>query len=125
MKPSLLFAVAALALGLSGPALAGDCSGSITTGGTAQNAPNTAATPHRLGLIIANIDATSGSGEVMWISFTGTATPGAAGSYPLAAPTATTYAGAGTFTAPPGFGVTGALSVVAATTGHKWSCTWW
>ena len=73
------------------------------------------------GFVIANTDTT----EVMWISFTGTATAGAAGSYPLAPATATTFSGLSSFSSPFGFGMNTALSVVAATSGHKFSCTRW
>jgi len=100
-----------------------DCSGAITTGGTAQNAFAANANIH--GFTISNIDNTSGSGEPIWISFTGTAATGAAGSYPLAVGAATSFSGVGTFTTPIGFGSNKALSVIAATTGHKFSCTWW
>lgn len=96
-----------------------DCSGSITTGGTAQNAFTASATRH--GFTIVNFDTT----EPLWVSFTGTAVANTVGSYPIAAATATTFAGAGSFTSPLGFGMSTALSVVAATTGHKWSCTTW
>lgn len=96
-----------------------DCSGSITTGGTAQNAFTASATRH--GFTIVNFDTT----EPLWISFTGTATASTPGSYPLAAATATTFTGAGSYTSPIGLGMSTALSVVATTTGHKWSCTSW
>jgi hypothetical protein len=96
-----------------------DCSGTITTGGTAQNAFTATATKH--GFTILNFDTT----EPMWISFTTTAAANTVASYPVPAATATTFAGAGQYTTPPGFGMNTALSVVAATTGHKWSCTWW
>lgn len=96
-----------------------DCSGTVTTGGTAQNAFAASSTRH--GFTIVNLDTT----EPMWISFTGTATANTVGSYPIQAATATTFAGAGSYTSPIGFGMSTALSVVAATTGHKWSCTWW
>ena len=100
-----------------------NCSGTITSGGTAQNAFAAQTTLH--GFVIKNIDASAGSGEPLWISFTGTATADTAGSYPLAAPTATTFASGESFSAPVGFALNHALSVVAATTGHKWSCTLW
>lgn len=100
-----------------------DCSSTITTGGTAQNAFAAQTTLH--GFTIMNIDAAAGSGEPLWISFTGTATAATAGSYPLQAPAATTFATSGSFTAQLGMGTGHALSVVAATTGHKYSCTWW
>lgn len=100
-----------------------DCSGTITTGGTAQAAIAAQTTLH--GFTIANIDASAGSGEPLNISFTGTAAANTAGSYPLAAPTATTFAGLTSFTAPPGFGTNHAVSIIGTTTGHKFSCTWW
>lgn len=96
-----------------------DCSGAIATGGTAQNALATSST--RRGATIANLDTT----EPMWISFTGTAVAGAVGSYPLSAPTATTFAGLSSYTTPLGFGFNTALSVIAATSTHKFSCTAW
>jgi hypothetical protein len=96
-----------------------DCSGTVTSGGTAQNAFTAQTTLH--GFTIANIDTT----EPLWISFTTTAAAAGSGSYPLPAATATTYAGFGSFTAPPGFGLNHALSVIAATTSHKFTCTWW
>lgn len=96
-----------------------DCSGSVTTGGTAQNALAATATVH--GLTIMNIDTT----EPLWISFTTTAAASTAGSFPLQAAAATTFATPGSFTTPNGFGTNHALSVIAATTGHKWSCTYW
>lgn len=96
-----------------------DCSGTVTAGGTAQNAFAASATRH--GFTIVNIDTT----EPLWISFTGTAAASTSGSYPIAAATATTFASAGSFTSPIGLGMSTALSVVAATTGHKWSCTTW
>jgi hypothetical protein len=96
-----------------------DCSGTVASGGTAQNAFTAQTTLH--GFTIANIDTT----EPLWISFTTTAAASGAGSYPLPAATATTFAGFGSFTAPPGFGLNHALSVIAATTSHKFTCTWW
>jgi hypothetical protein len=96
-----------------------DCSATVVTGGTAVNAFTAQATLH--GFTILNDD----TSEVMWISFTTTAAASTAGSYPLAPATATSFAGASSFTSPPGFGTNHALSVVAATNGHKFSCTWW
>jgi hypothetical protein len=95
-----------------------DCSGTIAAGGTAQNAI-TASNNGRNGFVISNIDAT----EVMWISFTGTAAAAGLGSYPLAPATATTFAQLSSFYS--GVGYNTALSVVAATTGHKFTCTRW
>ncbi len=95
------------------------CSSTITTGGTAQNAFAAQTALH--GFTIVNIDTT----EPLWISFTTTAVASGTDSYPLPAATASTFAGAGSFTSPPGFGLNHALSVVAATSAHKYSCTWW
>jgi hypothetical protein len=100
-----------------------DCSISLTTGGTAQNIIAANVALH--GFTIANIDPTTGSGEPVWMSFTTTAAAGATQSYPLAAPTATTFAGLSSYTTPLGFGVNHAISVIAATTNHKISCTYW
>jgi hypothetical protein len=98
-----------------------DCSGTIATGGTAQNAFTAQTTLH--GFHIENIDASAGSGEPMWINETGTAAAATVGSDPLPAPSATTFTGMGSY-----YTVNGnnhAVSIVAATTGHKYSCKWW
>ncbi len=100
-----------------------DCSGTITAGGTAQNAFTAQTTLH--GFTVANIDSTTGSGEPLWISFTTTAAASTAASYPLSAPTATSFTGLASYSSPPGFGMNTALSIIGATTGHKFSCTWW
>lgn len=99
-----------------------DCSGTVVTGGTAVNAFTAQTTLH--GFTIFNYD-TAHNDEVLWISFTTTAAALTAGSYPVPAPTATSFAGGGSFTSPPGMGSNHALSVVAATSGHAFSCTWW
>jgi hypothetical protein len=96
-----------------------DCSGTIATGATAQNAFTANAGRH--GFTIANIDTT----EPLWISFTTTAAASGTGSYPLAPADATTFANLSSFTSPPGMGINTALSVVAATTSHKFTCTVW
>lgn len=121
--------IAALWLCVATPALAQqssqqnvtptDCSGTITTGGTAQNAHSASFTLR--GMTLANID----TSEVLWYSITGTAAAGGLGSFPLAPATATTFVGLATFTTPFGLGYNTALSVVAATTAHKFSCTRW
>jgi hypothetical protein len=95
------------------------CSATVTTGGTPVNAFTAQTTLH--GFTIANIDTT----EVMWISLTGTAAASGTDSYPLAPATATTFANLSSFTSPLGMGTNHALSVVAATSTHKFSCTWW
>jgi len=102
-----------------------DCSGTIGTGGTAQNAFAALTTVH--GFQLANVDSTAGSGEPLAYSINNAAAVGAAGSYVLPAPTATTYANANTtvYYAPVGLGTGHALSVNAATAGHKFSCTRW
>lgn len=114
----LLMATAAQAQQVASNVAPIDCSGAIVEGGTAQNAH--AAQPNLHGVVVANVDTT----EVMWISFTGTAAASAAGSFPLAPATATTFAGLSAFS-PAGLGYNTALSVVAATTGHKFSCMRW
>jgi hypothetical protein len=100
-----------------------DCSGTIATAATAQTVIASSATLH--GFIIANIDAVTGTGEPLWMSFTTTAGIASAASYPLPAPSTTTYAGMGSFTAPLGFGLNHAVSVIASTVAHKFSCTYW
>lgn len=94
-----------------------DCSAAITTGGTAQNA--FAASSGRQGFQIQNLD----TSEPLWISFTGTAVANAIGSFALAAATSTTLQNGGSYYT--AFGYNTALSVVAATTSHKFSCTRW
>jgi hypothetical protein len=96
-----------------------DCSGSIAVAATAQNAFTASAT--RRGFTIVNNDVT----EPLWIAFNGTATIGGVGSYPLAAGASGSFAGAGSFTSPVGFGMNTALSVIATTGSHKYTCTWW
>ena len=101
-----------------------DCSTTVTVGGTAQVLITAQTALH--GFTVANIDATSGSGEPLWVSFTGTAAASTAASYPLAPPTSSTsFAGMGSYTTPVGFGMNHAVSILGATTGHKISCTWW
>ncbi len=100
-----------------------DCSGTITSGGAAQSAIAANATLH--GFTIANIDASAGSGEPLWISFTTTAAASTAASYPLSAPTATSFSGMSSYSTPFGFGTNHAVSIIGATTGHKFSCTYW
>jgi hypothetical protein len=131
MKKLLLAAVAALSLGIctaqadftqaptADNMTPASCSGTITTGGTAQNALSASTVIH--GFTIANLDTT----EVMWINFVGTAAASTTDSFPLAPATATTFANLPSYTTPVGFGSNHAVSVVAATTGHKFSCVWW
>lgn len=95
------------------------CGGTVTAGGTAQNAFTAQSTLR--GMMIANID----TSEVMWISFTSTAAAADTQSYPLPPGAATTFAGFGSYSSQFGFGVNTALSVIAATTGHKFTCTRW
>lgn len=95
----------------------GDCSTTITTGGTAQ--VMLAAKTNRKGFQVLNFDTT----EPLWISFTGTATANAIGSYPIPAATASTFAGAGSYYSNIGFNTN--ISIIGATTGHKFSCTNW
>lgn len=95
-----------------------DMSGTITVGGTAQTISSMLAT--RQGFLIQNIDTTN-TGEALWVRFDGNAaaieTPG---SFGLAA---------GQSIAFPGGSIQGAcinpISVIAATTGHKFSAIEW
>lgn len=95
-----------------------DCSGTVTSGGTAQNAISASATIH--GYEIVNIDTTA---ECLNISKTGTAAANTAGSACLAPATSTTTGGS--YNTPLGAGFNTNLSVIAATTGHKFTCTRW
>lgn len=95
------------------------CSGTIATGGTAQNAITAGATLH--GFTIANID----TSEVLWINFIGTAAASGTDSFPLAPATATTFAALSSYTTPVGAGYNTNLSVIAATSAHKFSCSKW
>lgn len=100
-----------------------DCSGTITSGGLAQVAIAAQTSLH--GLVIKNIDATHPSGgEPLWFSFTGTAAPGAAGSYSLAAPTPVSFTGGESFSSPTFAGFNHAISIYGGTTSHAFTCTW-
>ncbi len=100
-----------------------NCSGTIANG----NSPQTVIAPSATirGFSIGNIDPTTGGGEPLCISFSGPATCGSPGSWPLGAPAPTSLAGMGSYTTPAGFGPNAGLSVVAATAGHAFSCTQW
>ncbi len=100
-----------------------DCSGTVANGGAPQIVIAASSTIH--GFSIGNIDATTGGGEPVWISFSGPATAGAPGSYPLGAPATPSYSGMGTYTTPAGFGPNAGVSIVAFTTAHAYSCTTW
>ncbi len=97
-----------------------NCSGTITAGGTAQNAFASSAVRH--GFILQDIpDAVAD--EAMWISFTGTSAANIEGSYSLNPGTFASSIAGGSVFIPVGFNT--ALSIVSATTGKKFSCTWW
>lgn len=95
-----------------------DCSGTVASGGTAQGIFASAKTDLH-GFVIMNIDTSEG----MWMSFTGTAAASTAGSYFLQQASST--AQGGSYTAQVGAGFNINPSVIAATTAHKYSCTWW
>jgi hypothetical protein len=99
------------------------CSVALTTGGTAQNI--IAASSSLNGFTIANIDALTGSGEPIWVSFVGTAQSGTLDSFPLTAPSTPSFAGMSSYTTPANFRTNHAVSVVAATNGHRVSCVQW
>lgn len=92
------------------------CSVTVTTGGTAQNLFTGATNVQQV--IIMDIDTAKTEG--IWISLTGTAAPNTVDSYFIPPYSATS--GAGSFSLPSGLHPT-AISVYAATTGHKVSCT--
>lgn len=94
-----------------------DCSGTITTGGTAQTI--IPATTGVSGFYIVNLDTT----EPLWLNIGGAATAGNQGSAPIVAGAATTYSGTGSFYS--GYGYNAIVSVLAATTGHKFTCKRW
>lgn len=96
-----------------------DCSAALTTGFTAQNLITAGATLH--GVTVMDIDTAKTEG--IWVSFTGTASANTIGSYYIPPYNATS--GAGSYSSPMGFGFNGNLSAVAATSGHKVSCTKW
>ena len=97
------------------------CSGTITSGGAAQAAIASGTVIH--GFTIANIDPSAGSGEPLWFSLTTTAAANT--DFPLSPPSATSFANLASYTTPFGFGTSLGVSVFAATTGHKFSCTYW
>lgn len=105
-----------------------DCSGTITTGGTSQylipaTAPNVNPVTKIRGFMIMNVDTTS---EGLCINFNGSigsATCSTAGYYFLQPATST--AAGGSYSAQIGFGTNKNPTIVAATTGHKFSCTYW
>lgn len=91
------------------------CAGTAT--GTAANALASSATRH--GGWISNI-----SGDVLWISWTGTATVGGANnSTPLPPMGSSGVVAGGSFTYPAGAGLNNALSVVSAGTSSPYTCT--
>lgn len=88
-----------------------DGSGTITTGGTAQTLFS-GSTPSN-GFLISNPD----SSEALWISLHGTAAANANGSICIPA--------LGTFTTPASLKPSHAVSIVGATTGHKFTAEEW
>jgi len=98
-----------------------NCSGTVVTASTAVTP--IAAQKAQHGFYLQNMDSTQ---EGLWWSVTGVAAVGATGSFVLAAGTATNWQNAGSVTfLSPAFPTGGALSVVALTAGHKFSCLYW
>lgn len=89
------------------PATLADASGAIAAGGTAQNAA--AANLVRRGFLLQNLDAS----EELYVRLTGASVIGGAGSFVL-----------GPYASLQGVG-TGAISVIATTTAHKFSLVEW
>lgn len=101
---------------VTAPALAADCSGTITTGGTAQTV---FASGNVRALMLMN-----NSANLMCVSFSGNpatiaGTNCGAGSYALPPGSATTAGGS--FTNPANITIS-SLSVITATTGDRFSC---
>jgi hypothetical protein len=97
--------------------IATDYSGTITAGGTAQLLMPLNSARH--GWSIQNIDGVN-TGEAIWYSLTGTAQINLPGSYSLAAGQSIAFPG--------GYGqglTSNAISIIAATTGHKFTATSW
>lgn len=106
--------IAALCL-LSLPAVAADCSGTITNGGTAQTI---------FTAVVRRIVVMNNSANLMCIAWNGATasiagTNCAAGSYVLQPGSAT--AAGGSFVNPPDIGING-LSIISSTTGDRFSC---
>ena len=105
-----------------------DCSGTITAGGTAQllfpvGGATPARSPNIRGFMIMNVDTVS---ENLCISFTGAvgaATCATTGYYGLQPATAS--ASGGSYASQLGFGPGQNPVIVAATTGHKFTCSYW
>ena len=95
-----------------------DCSGTIASGGTAQSLLD-AAKNDLHGFCIQNLD----NSEFLYMNFNSAASTSAQGSYGLQ-PSSSTVQG-GSFCSPTGMGVKLNPSIIATTTGHKYTCTWW
>lgn len=111
-----LILAALLWVGALGAALAADCSGTITTGGTAQTIFTSG---NVRGLLLMN-----NSANLMCISFNGSAatiagTNCGAGSWVLQPGSAT--ASGGSFSSPPDVKIS-TLSIISAATGDRFSC---
>jgi hypothetical protein len=91
-----------------------DCSGTAT--GTAANAFTAGATKH--GFFVSNR-----STDPIWISFTGNAVVGGTASYLL--PAGSSTVAGGSFSAPSGFGMNTALSVIGGGSSDAYTCTWY
>jgi hypothetical protein len=119
MMKKLLLAAVFAGLPAAGHAAMTDCSTTIVTRGQAVTLI-TAANVAK-GALVQNIDPS----EAMWFSLTGTAAPGAVGSYILPPSQAKGFATSSMYQTNPQIFTGFALSVVAATPGHKISCSWW
>jgi hypothetical protein len=95
-----------------------DASGTITSGNVAQTA--LAANPNRRHLFIQNLDAA----ETMWVNFGSVATLGTTpGSIEVSAQTATAATNFLRYDAPAAV-PDESISIIAATTGHKFTIKW-
>jgi hypothetical protein len=95
-----------------------DCSGTVTSGGTAQSIIGAGTAPH--GFQIQNL-----STDALGFSWT-TVTPavGTNGTYTLNAGSSSTSAG-GSYNSPLGIGISAAVFLIGATTGDKFTCSKW
>lgn len=116
MMRKILAVAIAVAMFVPGAALAADCSGTITIGGTAQTVFSSS---NVRGLLLMN-----NSANLMCVSFNGTAatiagTNCGAGSWALEPGSASTAGGS--FASPGNLAIS-SLSIISSTTGDRYSC---
>jgi hypothetical protein len=110
-----IIALVAALLAIAGPAKALDCSGTITTGGTAQTI---------FTAVVRNVIVMNNSANLMCVAFNGVTasiagTNCAAGSYVLQPGSGTTAGGS--FSNPANMGIN-QVSIISSSTGDRFSC---